>query len=162
MNLCMIETVAHERFYKDVAHEPLRPALPKVPAHRHTSPPPDVAPSHATRSSGASFSSTNSDFLKKVQGIFAMCRRTDQCMDVLDHRIDILHRNQEIIHSQRDEPLIDFPEEPVYPPIPDPYASLTQAKLAAFGVDVSHAPPASSDNDDEEAANDDEETEDDE
>jgi hypothetical protein len=29
--MCMIETVAHERFYKDVAHEPLRPAIPKDP-----------------------------------------------------------------------------------------------------------------------------------
>jgi hypothetical protein len=37
--MCMIETVAKERFYKDVAHEPLRPALPKVPILRHTSPP---------------------------------------------------------------------------------------------------------------------------
>jgi hypothetical protein len=27
----MIETVAHEKFYKDVKHEPLRPAMPKDP-----------------------------------------------------------------------------------------------------------------------------------
>jgi hypothetical protein len=40
--MCMIETVAHERFYKDVAHEPLCPALPKLPICCHTSPPLDV------------------------------------------------------------------------------------------------------------------------
>jgi hypothetical protein len=50
---------------------------------------------------------------------------------------------------------------PVYPPITDPYASLTPAELAAFSVGPSYA-PAGSKNDDEqeEAANDDEETED--
>jgi hypothetical protein len=42
--MCMIEMVAHERFYKDVAHEPLCPAIPKDPRSRHTSPSPDVAP----------------------------------------------------------------------------------------------------------------------
>jgi hypothetical protein len=35
----MIETVAHEKFYKDVKHEPLRPAVPKdLRTHRTTSP----------------------------------------------------------------------------------------------------------------------------
>jgi hypothetical protein len=43
--MCMIETVAHEKFYKDVAHELLRPAVLKDSAHHHTSPPLDVAPS---------------------------------------------------------------------------------------------------------------------
>jgi hypothetical protein len=62
----MIEVVANEKFYKDVAHEPLRPSVPKDPTtHCTTSPSPVVAPSHTTRSGGASsFSSTNSDFLK--------------------------------------------------------------------------------------------------
>jgi hypothetical protein len=86
-------------------------------------------------------------------------------MDVMECRIDILHRNQEIIHSQRDDPLIDFPEEPIYPPVPDPYASLTLAELAAFGISPSHAPTVGGygyNDDDEEEANDDEETEDDE
>jgi hypothetical protein len=27
--MCMIETVAHERFYKDAAHEPLHPTVQK-------------------------------------------------------------------------------------------------------------------------------------
>jgi hypothetical protein len=63
--MCMIETVAHERFYKDVAHEPLHPAVLKDPRSRRTSPPPGVAPTHTTRSGGASSSSsTNSSFLK--------------------------------------------------------------------------------------------------
>jgi hypothetical protein len=54
-----------------------------------------------------------------------------------------------------------FLEESVYPPVLDPYASLTPTKLAAFGVGFSHAPTADSDDDgDEEDANDDEETED--
>jgi hypothetical protein len=83
-------------------------------------------------------------------------------MDVMDHCIDILHQNQKIIHNQRDEPLIEFPEEPVYPPVPDPYASLTHAKLVAFGVGVPRAPPVGDDDDDEEEANDDKEMEDDE
>jgi hypothetical protein len=53
---------------------------------------------------------------------------------------------------------------PVYPPIPDPYASLTPAELAAFGIGPSCAPAGSDDDDDdeEEEANDDKETEDDE
>jgi hypothetical protein len=63
--MCMIETVAHERFYKDVAHEPLRPVVLKDPRSRRTSPPPNVAPTCTTRSGGdSSSSSTNSGFLK--------------------------------------------------------------------------------------------------
>jgi hypothetical protein len=157
--MCMIETMAHERFYKDVAHEPLRSALPKALVHRHTSPPPDVALSHTTRSGGASSSSTNFGFFKMFQGIFTMCCHIDQCMVVMDRRIDILRRNQKIIHSQRDEPLIEFLEEPVYPPVPE-NALLTQAELAAIGVGISRAPPTGSDDEDEEAVNNDEEMED--
>jgi hypothetical protein len=71
--------------------------------------------------------------------------------------------NQEIIHSQRGEPLLEFPEDPVYLPIHDPYASPTQVELAAFAASVSHAPaPITDNNNDEEEANDDEETKDDE
>jgi hypothetical protein len=52
---------------------------------------------------------------------------------------------------------------PVYPPVVDPYVSLTPAELAAFGVGPSYAPAGSDDDDEyEEAANDDEETKDDE
>jgi hypothetical protein len=46
-------------------------------------------------------------------------------MNVLERCTDIIRRNQDIIHSQRDDPLIEFPEELLYPPVPDPYASLT-------------------------------------
>jgi hypothetical protein len=77
-------------------------------------------------------------------------------MDVLESHTGILRRNQEIIHSQRDEPLLEFPEEPVYPPVLDPYALLTQAELAAFGVRISRAPAPDNDDDDKEEANDDE------
>jgi hypothetical protein len=67
--------------------------------------------------------------------------------------------NQEIIHSQRDEPLQEFSDVPIFLPVPDPYGSLTPAELVAFGIG-----PAciSSDDDDEAQADDDEETEDDE
>jgi hypothetical protein len=65
--------------------------------------------------------------------------------------------NQENIHSQRDEPLLEFPDVPVFPPVPDPYASLSPAELAAFGIGATHVS-----DDDEEQADDDEEMEDDE
>jgi hypothetical protein len=63
---CMIEVVAHEKFYKDVAHEPLRLAVPRDPRTHHTaSPPLAVAPTRTIHSGGASSSSSsNSDFLK--------------------------------------------------------------------------------------------------
>jgi hypothetical protein len=48
---------------------------------------------------------------------------------------------------------------PVFPPIPDPYASLTKAELAAFGIGPACAPD--DDDDEEEVTNDNEETEDD-
>jgi hypothetical protein len=79
-------------------------------------------------------------------------------MDVMETRLNIVHRNQDIIHNQRDELLIEFPDVLIYPPIPDAYASPTLTELAAFGTGLSRA-PADYD-DDEEVANDDEETED--
>jgi hypothetical protein len=91
--MCMIETVAHERFYKDVAHEPLRPTLPKALVRCHISPPPDVAPSQTTQSGGSSSSSSaNSGFLKMFRRILAMSHWTDQRMDVPEHRTEILRR----------------------------------------------------------------------
>jgi hypothetical protein len=82
----MIEVVAHEKFYKDVAHEPLCPTVPKDPRTQCTaSPPPAMTPSHTTRSGGASSSSSaNSSFLKIFRGIFAMCHRTEQHTDVTE------------------------------------------------------------------------------
>jgi hypothetical protein len=65
--------------------------------------------------------------------------------------------NQEIIHSQRDKPLLEFLDVPIFPPIPDPYASLTPVELAAFGIGLAHV----SDDNNEEQDGDDEETEDD-
>jgi hypothetical protein len=92
-------------------------------------------------------------------GIFTTCRCTDQYLDVMDHRLQIMRRNQEIIHSQQDEPLQEFPDVSVFPLIPDPYDSLTLAVLATFGIGPAHA---SSDDNDEAQADDDEETVDDE
>jgi hypothetical protein len=82
----MIEVVAHEKFYKDAAHEPLRPAVPKDSrTHRTASTPPVVAPSRTTGSGSVSSSSSqHSSFLKMFKGIFAMCCRIDQCMDAMD------------------------------------------------------------------------------
>jgi hypothetical protein len=70
-----------------------------------------------------------------------------------------VRHNQEIIHSQRDEPLQEFPDVPVFPPVPDSYGSLTFAELAAFDIGPARV---SSDDDDEAQADDDEEMEDDE
>jgi hypothetical protein len=83
----MIEMVTKEKFYKDSRHDPLCPAVPKdLRASRAgSSAAPAAAPSHITRSGGASFaSSTNDSFLKMFRGIFAMCRCTDQCLDVME------------------------------------------------------------------------------
>jgi hypothetical protein len=57
---------------------------------------------------------------------------------------------------------MEFPDVPVYPSVPDPYASLTLAELAAFGIGPSHAPAHYDNDDNDEEADNDEETEDDE
>jgi hypothetical protein len=67
--------------------------------------------------------------------------------------------NQEIIHSQRDEPLLEFPNVLNFLPVPDPYTLLTPTKLAAFSIDPAHV---SDDDDDDEQADNNEETKDDE
>jgi hypothetical protein len=89
-----IEAVAHEKFYKDAAHDQLRPAVPKDPRTHHTSSPPlAVTHTHITCSGGASSSSQNSGFLKMFRGIFTMCCRTYLSMDVMEQHIHIVHRN---------------------------------------------------------------------
>jgi hypothetical protein len=70
-----------------------------------------------------------------------------------------VRRNQEIIHSQWDELLLEFPDIPVFSSIPNPYASLTPAELVAFSIGPAHV---SDDDDNEEQVGDDEEIEDDE
>jgi hypothetical protein len=87
-----------------------------------------------------------------------MCHRIDQSLDVLEQQMRISHRNMQIIHSQQDEPLLEFLDVPVFPPVDYPYASLTPTELAALGIGPSHA-PTGYENDDDEAI-DDEETED--
>jgi hypothetical protein len=94
-----------------------------------------------------------------LRDIFATCRRTDQRLDMIDQRLQIVRHNQEIIHSQRDEPLQEFPDVPVFPPVLDPYGSLTPAELAAFGIGPACV---SSDDNDEAQADSEEETDDDE
>jgi hypothetical protein len=75
----------------------------------------------------------------------------------MDQHLQITRCNLEIIHSQRDEPLQEFPHVPVFPPIPDPYGSLSPTELAAFIIGPARV---SSDDNDEAQANDDEEMED--
>jgi hypothetical protein len=98
----MIESVAQKKFYKDARHDPLRPAVHRDPRASHAgfSTALAAAPSRTTRSGGApSAPTTNSGILKMLYGIFAICRRTDRCLDVMDQRLQIMRRNQEIIHS---------------------------------------------------------------
>jgi hypothetical protein len=155
-----IESVTQEKFYKDVRHESLRPVVPKDPTASHAGSSSSAAPSHTTSSGGApSTPVTNSDILKMLWGIFATCRCTNQRLDVMDQRLQIVRCDQEIIHSQRDETLQEFPDVPVFPPVPDPYGSLTPVELAAFGIDPTRV---SSGDDDEAQTDNNEETEDDE
>jgi hypothetical protein len=119
----MIESVAHEKFYKDVRHDSLRPTVPKDSraSHADSFVAPAAAPSRTTRSGGApSAPAPNSGILKMLQDIFVTCRHTDYSLDVMDQLLWIVRRNQEIIHSQRDEPLQEFPNVPVFSPVPDP------------------------------------------
>jgi hypothetical protein len=63
----MIESLAQEKFYKDVRHDSLRPAVPKHPrdSRAGSSAAPTDAPSHTARSGGApSTPATNSNILK--------------------------------------------------------------------------------------------------
>jgi hypothetical protein len=154
----MIESVEQKKFYKDVCHDSLCPTVPKdLRASRAGS---FAAPSCTTHSGGASFGTApNSSILKMLWGIFATCWRIDQCLDVMDQCLQIVWRNQEIIHSQRDKPLQEFPDVHFFPPVLDPYSSLTPAELATFGIGPARV---SSDDDDEAQVDDDEQTEDDE
>jgi hypothetical protein len=89
----MIESVAHEKFYKDVRHDSLRPAMPKDPraSRAGSSIAPASAPSRTTHSGGArSTPAPNSGILKMLRGIFAICRCTDQRLDVMDQRHQIV------------------------------------------------------------------------
>jgi hypothetical protein len=154
----MIEMVTKEKFYKDSRHDPLRPAIPKDPRTSRASASASKAPCTTHGGSASSTSSTNNDFLKMFRGIFVMCQRTNKLLDVMEQHLQIVRRNQEIIHSQRDEPLLEFPNVPVFPPVPTPYASPTPAELTAFSISPAHI----SDDNDEEQGGDNEEMEDEE
>jgi hypothetical protein len=130
----MMKMVTKEKFYKDSRHDPLRLVVPKDLRTSHASASAFAAP-RTTHSGGASFtSSTNNGFLKMFRGIFMMCWRMNQRLDVMEQRLQIVRCNQEIIHSQRDELLLEFPGIPVFPPVPDSYGSLTPTELSAFGI----------------------------
>jgi hypothetical protein len=108
-----------------VHYDSLRPTVPMDPrASRAGSLAASAtAPSGTTRSGGApSAPAPNSDIFKMLWGIFATCWHTDQRLDVLDQCLQTVQHNQKIIHSQRDEPLQEFPNVPIFPPVPDPYA----------------------------------------
>jgi hypothetical protein len=83
----MIESVAHEKFYKNVHYDSLRPAVPKDlrASHAGSSGTLAAAPSCTTRSGGASSApAANSGILKILRGILATCQCTDQRLDVMD------------------------------------------------------------------------------
>jgi hypothetical protein len=88
----MIESVAQEKFYKDVCHDSLRPAVPKdLRASRASS---STAPSRTTRSGGApSAPAPNSGILKMLWGIFATCWCTNHHLDVMDQCLQIVRCN---------------------------------------------------------------------
>jgi hypothetical protein len=77
----------------------------------------------------------------------------------MDQRLQIVRCNKKIIHSQRVKPLQEFPDVPAFPPVPDPYGSLTPTELATFGIGHGRV---SSDDDGEAQAAADEKMEDDE
>jgi hypothetical protein len=89
----MIEMMTKEKFYKDSRHDPLHPAVPMDPRTSRASDLASAAP-RTTHSGGASSaSSTSSGFLKMFRGIFVMCRRTDQRLDVMEQRLQIMRCN---------------------------------------------------------------------
>jgi hypothetical protein len=72
----MIESVAQEKFYKNMRHDSLRPAVPKDPraSRAGSSAAPAAAPSRTTHSGGApSAHAPNSGILKMLWDIFATC-----------------------------------------------------------------------------------------
>jgi hypothetical protein len=80
----MIEVVTKDKFYKDSRHDPLCPAMPKDPRTSRASASALAAP-HTTHNGGASStSSTNISLLKMFRGIFVMCQRMDQRLDVME------------------------------------------------------------------------------
>jgi hypothetical protein len=86
----MIESVAQEKFYKDVRHDSLHPTVPKDPraSCAGSSVVAVAAPSRTIRSGGApSTPAPNSSILKMLRGIFATCQHTDQRLDVRDQRL---------------------------------------------------------------------------
>jgi hypothetical protein len=86
----MIESVAQEKFYKDVCHDSLRPAVPKEPmaSYAGSSAALAAAPSHTTCSGGAhSAPAPHSGILKMLWGILATCQRTDQRLDVMNQHL---------------------------------------------------------------------------
>jgi hypothetical protein len=85
--------VTMEKFYKDLRHDPHCPVVPMDPRTDRASASASAAP-RTTHSGGASStSSTNSGFLKIFRGIFVMCQRMDQCLDVTEQRLQIVRRN---------------------------------------------------------------------
>jgi hypothetical protein len=81
----IIESVVQEKFYRDVCHDSLCPAVPKDPRASCASSSSAAAPSRTTHGGGApSTPAPNSSIFKMLQGIFATCRCTDHRLDVMD------------------------------------------------------------------------------
>jgi hypothetical protein len=84
----MIEVMTKEKFYKDLRHDPLHPAVHKDPRTSRASASTSTAP-RTTRIDGASSASStnNCGFLKMFRGIFAMCQHMDQGLDVIEQHL---------------------------------------------------------------------------
>jgi hypothetical protein len=80
----MIEMVTNEKFYKDSRYDPLHLMVPKDTRTYRASASASAGPRTTQNSGASSTSSTNSDLLKIFKGIFALCRHTDQSLDVME------------------------------------------------------------------------------
>jgi hypothetical protein len=125
----IIEKVTREVLVKDVVCGDLKPNTPRLPVYpRGSSPPPVVASTVRTRGATSSSSSSgDSTLFKMFKSIMGMCRSSRYHQDVILESQRNLHH-----HMHLQEPFAEFDEEPEPE---DPFASLTPADRAFFGLD---------------------------
>jgi hypothetical protein len=136
-----IEKVARKALVKDVECGDLKPNTPRLPVYPRGSSPPPAA---------SSSSSGGSTLFKMFKSIVGMCRSSR-------HRQDAILENQHNLHHHMrlQEPFAEFDEEPEPE---DPFASLTPADRAFFGLDQ---PSSSRPHEDDDGNENDEEGDDD-
>ena len=123
--MSMIEHVSKRTFVKDVVHQDLKPQIPSAASR----PPPTASTSSSTGRSGV---------LKFLKGIFAMCQRTQDTVDSVRARQNVLLENQCNLHrlTPNAPAFVEFAEEPVPPPVADPFSSLTPQEMTYFGFEA--------------------------